>query len=329
MALIGWLTDLHAHNYKQFDVGGSRLENTLSVLDHVFKYVDKHGGSMVLFSGDLYDQQKALPSAVVNAVVAKFRELFTHYPVMKFIAITGNHDQATKNTIGSPAVTAMEHLETAFPARFVLIDNRMISVEYGIVAGIPYYEYPQHFNEQLVVMSTKVAGVKGTDKAFLMMHQTPSGLHGVYANIPVDVRFDDPAFDPFDLILCGHIHGKDVLGKKFIVGGSPIHKDLGDEGEDKGFYMIDTETAEYRFISLNSKFPVFISKTEGDQVETAEQGQYIVWQPAFEPPSPEELHVTEEFKSDNRPVDLMTSFWNEVDGKDKDLLATGLSFLTQ
>lgn len=277
------------------------------------------------------NRAKAVPTVVVNALVARFKSLFAQYPQMSFLAITGNHDQATKNLRDVQAVSALEYLATVFEDRFLIVDNQAIWVDdQTILAGIPYYEYPEHFEEKLVAMSAQVAVLKAKRegvKAYLMMHQTPSGMEGVYAMIPADVSPSNPAFEPFDLVLDGHIHGRMQLTSKFLVGGSPIHKDLGDEGEDKGFHVIDTAEVAFVFFSLNKKFPVYMRRTEGAELELHERGQYVVFTPAFAPVPEADVKAVEEFKADNTATDLITNFWTEVDGKDEELLKVGLSFI--
>ena len=110
------------------------------------------------------------------------------------------------------------------------------------------------------------------------------------------------------------------------MGGSPLHRDLSDEGQDKGVYVIDLETAAWVFLSLNDRFPVFVSVTEGDELD--ETNKYVVRKPAFAPLSEADVQVVENFSTDNKPAELLKNFWTEVDGKNKPLLEKGLSFLT-
>lgn len=322
--IVTWLTDLHVHNFKKFDVNGSRLKNTLNVLERVFSFSAKNRIDYVLFSGDLFDQQKVLPSIVVNEVTGMFSSLFEKYPEIKFIAITGNHDQATINLNSKVAVSALTYLATSFKDNFILIDNDVYELFDGtLICGIPYYEHPEHFRSALQSMNERIEG-RDRDK-ILMIHQTPSGLKGRYSMIPVDIEHDSELFDPYDLVLCGHIHVKHELGK-VLVGGSPIQKDFSDAGDEKGYWVIDTCTGEYRFRSLNKFYPKFVRVKEGN-VPDADDNDYVEVVPNVKSIDPEEKEHVEMYKTENTPRELITNFWQEVEGKDEELLKVGLSFL--
>ena len=48
-----YFTDVHAHNYRQFDNSGSRLENCLDVIEYNYKFAHKNGIKVIMFGGDL------------------------------------------------------------------------------------------------------------------------------------------------------------------------------------------------------------------------------------------------------------------------------------
>lgn len=322
--IVTWLTDLHVHNFKKFDVNGSRLRNTLNVLERVFSFSNKNRIKHVLFSGDLFDQQKVLPAVVINEVTSMFRQLFNEYPDIKFVAITGNHDQATINLDSKSAVSALQYLATSFEDNFILIDNDVYTLSDGtVLCGIPYYEHSEHFRMALERMNEKMENYSGSK--ILLIHQTPSGLKGRYSMIPVDIEHDSDLFNPYTLVLCGHIHVKHELGK-VLVGGSPIQKDFSDAGDDKGYWAIDTATGDYRFRSLNKFYPKFVRVREGN-VPDADESDYVEVVPAVKSVDSEEQEHVEMYKTDNTPKELLTNFWQEVEGKDEELLKVGLSFL--
>lgn len=322
--IVTWLTDLHVHNFKKFDVDGSRLKNTLNVLERVFSFSNKNRIQYILFSGDLFDQQKVLPTAVVNEVTKMFKYLFDAYPNITFVAITGNHDQATINLDGKPAVSALSYLSTSF-SNFMLLDNDVYMLPDGtLLCGIPYYEHSEHFKAALQKMNDYVEEWSAENR-ILMIHQTPSGLKGRYSMIPIDIEHDSPLFSPYKLVLCGHIHVKHELGK-VLVGGSPIQKDFSDAGDDKGYWVIDTMTGDYRFRSLNKFYPKFVRVREGS-VPDAEECDYVEIVPAVKSVDADEQEHIEMYKTDNTPKELLTNFWQEVDGKDEELLKVGLGFL--
>lgn len=72
-------SDLHVHNYKNFDRNGSRLENCLKVLDDVFAFANGNDINTILFAGDIVDQQQAVPTVASNALMERLRLLFNKY----------------------------------------------------------------------------------------------------------------------------------------------------------------------------------------------------------------------------------------------------------
>lgn len=317
------LTDVHIHNYKQYNQGTSRLDNTLSVLHIVFKYAIKHNINYILFAGDLYDNQKLLPTSAVNALISLLLQYCQEAPEITFIAISGNHDQATKNLLESPAVTALTHLQDAC-LNFKLIDNASYIIGGVAIHGIPYYEYKEHYQEKLKYSAGKKIKNK---KNYILIHQTPSGIGN--DAIPIDTDINDLLYENFEYVFCGHIHKRIQLSEKFLLVGSPLHRDRSDEGEDKGFIVMDLEAPEngYKFVSLNSKFPVFRTKFYGETLKKGEEKDFINWLPTSSNLLEGSTEIEpSKFRTDISPDKLMENYCDEL-GIDKATLKTGLKFI--
>lgn len=317
-------SDLHAHTYADHDTKGSRLQNCLKVLRMIFKFNHKQGIKYTLFAGDMYDTQKAIPTEVVNEVIATLKQLFEEYPEQTVIAITGNHDQASKSLWHQPAVSALTHLNTVFGDRFSLIDNGFYQLGSKAndleVHGIPYYEFPEDFLKALQARAEDAG-----DNSILLIHQTPSGLYN--DSIPFDVDINNPLFKKFKYVYCGHIHQRQDINEKFTVIGTQLHRDLGDEGDEKGFLVMDMLEPEagYQFISTRGKFPEFVRAKASEF--GAYEGQYMVVIPEIDTTQRTKEAKVEEFNTSLKSEDLVTNYWTEAGGGDKKLLETGLSLL--
>lgn len=329
--ILPLFSDVQIHNYKQFAKGNDRLFHTLDVLDRVWEYAYQVESNFILFSGDWFDSQGSLPTIVVNETIAKLQELREKYPKIICIAITGNHDQASKNLLHSPAVSALRHLERVLPKNFMCIDNSVVEIPNSdiVVFGIPYYEYPEHFRKMLEKQSKEAShsDFKGKKK-LLMIHQTPTGLGN--PNIPFDTDVNDPLYDVFDAVYDGHIHKRQQITPKFLVVGSPLHRTLEDEGQEKGFIGIHTDDiTKWDLVSTRGLYPEFQQlKVRHDDQIPKDTGNYIIPQYEVSKEQAEEGDATvEEFGSDLTAVELMTNYWKEVDGKDEELLKIGLTFI--
>ena len=286
-------SDLHIHNYRNYDVDGSRLRNCLNVLKDIFEYADEHKISIILFCGDLYDSQKSLPIEVVNETVKTFDVLFKQFPKIDFIAISGNHDHSGKNTIKHKAHTSLEHLSNIFN-NFKLVDNSSIYIESDYYfTGIPYYTHRQDFENSLNEIT-----IHDDANMYLMIHQTPEMANSL---IPHECSTND--FKEFDFVFCGHIHKHQRLADNFVVVGSPLHRDLGDEGQEKGFLVFDTEVNDYEFIPLN--YPKFSREPKDKDyaiplLETKEYSQ-------------------QNFNLNNKPLELLREYSSKINLDDETL----------
>lgn len=318
------ISDIHVHNYKAFSIGDSRLNATLKVIELVFAYANKHKIQYILFCGDLYDNPKLLPTAAVNNLISLFVKLGKDYPSINFIAISGNHDHASKNLIDQPAITALTHLEEVC-SNFVLIDNATYYIDEvdGYIHGIPYYEYPEHYKQAL-----ESVGYRSGSLNYLLIHQTPSNIGNDCIHPDTDIN--DPLYSKYDYIFCGHIHKRMQLNEKFLVVGSPIHRSLEDEGQDKGFIVINLRNPNegYTPVSLDKIFPRFKRKYVGEELcENDREDDYIVWLPVVAETTEASQVSIKDFQSDLSRETLVRNYWQTVEGTDEELLKVGLKFL--
>lgn len=325
-------SDLHIHNYKQFNKGNGRLFNTLSVLRNVFQRAEKEGIKTILFTGDLFDKFGVMSNFVVNRTLETFRNLFSKYSTITFITLSGNHDFSTKNLIDKPAESSLNYLSTAFPTKFLIIDDGVYNcVGQDIqIHGIEYFDYPEHFREAL---EECVEGIKkGKEHSpdtthILMMHQTVWDTD----IIPNDIEADDPLFEAFDLVLNGHIHEQGIMATSFYNIGSPLHRDASDIGKSKGGLVIEiVNEGEINTMPFNisDSYPVFINKEHGAELSPWEKDQYVIWTyPQIE--NKEERIAAKKFQSNLAPAELITNFCAALKFKDKELALTkGLKYIS-
>lgn len=330
-------SDLHVNDYRRFNVGSVRLGHCIRALRDVVSYAVNRKSRYVLFAGDLYDTPKQLLTTVVNATVAAFTEIFREHPTLVFLAISGNHDQGSKNLYGQQCITALEHLATLFPENFILLDNAAKTLVTGFdcpdditVHGIPYYEFPTHFDQALdaaIIRANEVDQERGKPGLhYLLIHQTPDLGSDVIAP---DFANDDPRLARFRYVFCGHIHLRAQITKNLLVVGSPLHRDAADEGQEKGFISLDLAAPKtWRLVSTKGRYPEFKTLAYGQQPTEEEQGQYLlIGAPPLEL-APEEKANAAAYDAGLAPAQLLTNFWQQqTGGEDPELLREGLKLL--
>lgn len=325
-------TDVQINNYQQFnDLNNTRLKNTLDVVKYMFEYADKNKIEYILFSGDLFDTPKALSVLVMNSATYTFKQIFKKYPNIKFIAISGNHDQATKQLITKSAETSLGFLDTLFD-NFILIDNQeyFIPVDKDFknnkpirITGIPYYEYPEQFSEWLTAV---VDTLEDKHINIALTHQTPSNLGN--PNIPVDIDIFDSRIQKFDLVLNGHIHKHEQLAPNFIDVGSPLHRDSDDEGQDKGFIVLNGENPTvWKFISLSDKYPQIITKYAGDELSLEDEANYIKYLPIPLVAAETSTIDAKNYSAGIKPTSVLESYCQDTDNNDK--LTIGIKLIKE
>lgn len=318
-------SDWHIHNYKSHSKNVNRLENCLNVLEDLGSFCDKHDIEIILFAGDTFDTHKALLTEVINATAEAFTKFFTERPQVKFYAITGNHDQNQKNLLDKPTISAIKHLATFFPDNYFILDNDVAEVAEGVyVAGIPYYEYAEHFQTKLMEITDKVRALEGMK--YLLIHQTPAGIGNEL--IPTECTPEDALFEEYDRVFCGHIHKRQDLTDTFHIVGSPIHRDMSDVGEQKGFYVMNLYNAKKKFVYLQN-YPEFSVKYEDEvgEEDYTREDTFLVVKPRFETAQAISDVNVEDFSTNLEASQLVQNYWKEVDGKDEELLNIGLTFI--
>jgi DNA repair exonuclease SbcCD nuclease subunit len=317
-------SDLHVHNYRQFNEGGRRLKNGIAFLDYIFKLADANNIRLIIMPGDLHNLMQIVSVKAVNAVVKCLKKNFDLYPQVIIVSVSGNHDYSEVNLLDKPAESALEHLAEVFP-RFILLDyNYLYNTKGGsTILGIPYYEHKEHFISRL--SSVEIQDTFSS-KVFLLIHQT------IGSGLPIEDTIEptDPLFDNFSLVLNGHIHNNEQLTDKFINIGSPISRDAGDIGKQKGFWIVDLDNPveTIAFKDITDKFPQFIHKTQGEELTEWESQQYVIWIPAPVADSVKDAKLAENFSASLTPSTILQNYCNEVvPDKAQEYLEYGLKLL--
>lgn len=316
--------DLHIHPYKQFDDKFNRLDLFLTVLNVLFKYANKNNIDYILFAGDLFHQHKQVPTIAVNATIDRFKLLFETYPHIKFIAVSGNHDYATKHLIDSPAVTSIYPFKLLFPNNFYLIDDSsyIVNTHDTVIYGVPYYEYKEEYYQTIDNICVD------KDKTnILLTHATVLG----YDFVPGSIDTNHECFRKFDFCISGDIHKAKMFEPNFLMLGSPIQRDLSDYGDNKGFWMFSVDENKYftrEFKSLNSIFPIFVKKKVGSVLTEDDEKNFIIYEDNAVSANKDDIdNDSVIYESSMSKYDLVKQYFVEFGNGDDFTLNVGLDLL--
>jgi DNA repair exonuclease SbcCD nuclease subunit len=253
--------DWHIHKFRQFNrPEKSRLDWCIWMVRNL---LNKSAELKVplLFAGDLIHN----PKEVENETITRVIDTIGYNIRQPFIAISGNHDMSEKNALGhkSPSyLAAFKHL-----ANFHRVDNAFWSNDKLAVWGIPYMNDSQDVNIQL----KKLSKDPGSDRLkILLLHTDLLGAKTPEGFSVNESKIKTKYFKNWDLVLAGHIHMGQKLGKNVYMLGTPIAQDAGHVGIPCGYWEIYSD-ASVEFVELKN-FPKFI---KGEQDPTDELNYFL------------------------------------------------------
>lgn len=258
--------DLHTHKFRNFNVNNSRLKNTVDAIKHIDSEAAKLGVP-VLFSGDLIHDPKFLENETGKLLHKTFAALESHW-----LGISGNHDFSEKNGLDHCSPSHLDSFIHHPKFTHVIQSNTPWSDSKGnfLLWGLPYMNNDKDLAKAINTLRVSAKTYAKRDKGsihVLLLHtdlpgaKTPEGtIINETDHIPLNM---DKFFEPWDLVLCGHIHRPQKLSNKCYMLGSPIHQNAGDKGIKMGYWEVYSD-ASMKFIHLD-KYPKFRQLKQGEK----------------------------------------------------------------
>ncbi len=279
--------DLHlgVESYGRIDpVSGlsSRLLDFLSSLDQLVNYALENKVDLVLFCGDAYKSRD--PSQTQQREFARRIKRLSENGIPVFLLI-GNHD--LPNAIGRATTT---EIFNTLAVEYVHVANQpgthKVQTPSGIVqiVALPWLRRSYlltkedsknlNFDELNQEMQHKLTNIINTEAekldselpSILAAHVWVTGARigsEDYMTIGQEqVLLPSNVANPaFDYIALGHIHRHQVLSEEppLVYAGSLDRLDFGDEGDEKGFYLVEIDTesgrrqVSYQFQPINGR----------------------------------------------------------------------------
>ena len=251
-------SDLHLNDWSKFNTENSRTMNGFSVLHRIAKVCDRYK-CPALFCGDLFHKAEVMTQELRNITD---RELDKLPSTFRCYAINGNHDLYQVNSPTNRKEGWVHILSRQFPWLTILDFRTVEFPKLGFsVHGVPYIDHNQGLGEYLKTVKTDI----------LLLHTDYPGA------TDTDGRIIDSAenlninmFKQFKLVLIGHIHKHQRLGKKIYMVGAPQQQRRTDRNCEMG-YMKIYEDFTCSFVHLDG-YPKFIDVESQEDVK--DDGNY-------------------------------------------------------
>lgn len=275
-------SDLHFHNYSQYNEKGRRLDASLHILEHLASQP-----GVKLFCGDFFHEDQYISNRLFQYITTN---LNTRLPNdFQMFGISGNHDMCEINTADHQSPSLFASISNVIKG-INCIDYSHINIGHGVmVFGIPYLSYNIGLQEHLQGIRNNVF-YKKAEKRILLIH---TDLHGArdtdgrkiasVENINLNMN---EFFDGFDLVFSGHIHKPQRINKKIIMVGAPNQQRKSDMGGKFGYWKVYSDMS-YKFVPLKSPEFKFYLPSKDDI------NGYDYWVPLNEVEDDEQLATQE------------------------------------
>lgn len=303
-------SDIQIEDWKRFSDNHSRLEHNGAILNKVRDLCIKYD-CPALFCGDFFDDPKAIKNYVLQRTL-EWLNAFKRKNIYIY-AIDGNHDQSERNSITHRSPNYIRTLSEVY-SNIIPIGGTTI-VNKGIyVSGIPFLTDNKDFVEAVNQAAARVK--KGpTTKHILLTHadlpglKEPNGREFAHQNIPTTIY---KIFEPFDLVLNGHIHRPQILYRKIVTLGATHQQRASDAGCEMGLSLVKLEKGQLvtEFIPLG--LPEFKYIKQGK--EAPKDGNFYIEIPK-KIKMPEGTGET--YSSAHKPTRLVKNYMKELGIKSK------------
>lgn len=262
------LSDLHIGKRVN---GFPMLEDQRYILEQILERTKESAADAVIIAGDIYD--KPVPSAEAVDLFDDFLVGLTKLGVMVFL-ISGNHDSAERI---SYAGRLLRESQVYISPRFDgTIHPISVSDDYGIVNVylIPYIHpslvrnaWPEEkigsYDDAMRVLLEK-SGADPNARNLAVIHQfvtaggqSPEETDSEEKHVGGLDNVDASAFDAFDYVALGHLHGPQRIGRDTIrYAGSPLKYSFSEEKQNKSITLAELKEkgkVTYDLLPLEAK----------------------------------------------------------------------------
>lgn len=189
-------------------------------LQHVDETIIKYKPDLIVNLGDTFDSHAVVRSEIMSEFMA---HVDRSLKVAPYVYVVGNHDMFKPN---DSKYHALAHLVDKIP-NFTVVDKVQDIYD---MTFVPYTHNPDDFPLTTLPICVAHQTFKGCDLGNIT---TQNGV--------------DPEMVSAEIIISGHIHKRQNLGK-VIYPGSPFAQNANDLNQVKGLMLFDTDTYKYMYV---------------------------------------------------------------------------------
>lgn len=253
-------SDLHLNLWAKFNDNNHRTLNSFRVLSTISKKCKKYN-CPALFCGDFFHKAENLDQDLYGILREEWGRSWDSY----MLAISGNHDIKKISRIGEK------------PNSWIYLLEGIEYLDYGstvlsayskdiIVHGVPYVDNNVGLSKYLSELK-----LDKNKKHILLLHTDYPGAKDTDGReIDSVENLNLNTLNRFDLVLCGHIHKPQRLGKKVYMIGAPNQQRRTDKNCKLGYWKI-YEDLSMEFVHLKG-FPKF--KDVESEEDIKDDGNY-------------------------------------------------------
>ena len=223
-------------------------------LEKFLEDIQREQVEVVLMAGDIYDD-KIQPIKAIN-LFGTFLERLNDLNITVFI-VPGNHDQADRLAANSKLLQK-QNIYFANELTRELV-HKALPLASGTEVNFWLLPYVEPLNVRRVLGRDDITSydsavrellrlqpLNNEDVNIIVAHQNvlAGATERILNDHEVDIGYsgevDYTAFDGFDYVALGHIHGMQAIGRDRVrYAGAPLQYDFSEEGRKKGYLLIE------------------------------------------------------------------------------------------
>lgn len=234
MSLVAIICDVH--NGAKNDAPNLR-DMMRDFYQHIFfPTLDKHHITEVFNLGDVFERRRYCNAATLEFYRREYRKEMASREIFEHILL-GNHDIYYNDS--SDVSIVAEICDNAPFTRVYRDITDVIAVGGRRILLVPWL--PQGYTPEVKNR------IQRASASVVLGHLELAGFPMYRGMEPCEQGESVETFEKFELVLSGHYHHASTYGAIHYIG-SPFHLTWNDYGDDRGFYLLDTDTLEMTFI---------------------------------------------------------------------------------